>query len=194
MNIIFTEGANTKEFEKVIEGEMDKQIKHFEKELLKIRTGRAHPSMLEDIKVIAYGSLMPLREVAALSAPDVNLLMIQPWDKALMADIEKAITNSDLGATPLNDGNVIRIQLPKMSSNRRDELVKALHQKLEVCKVAIRNIRKDIQNAIRDTEKAKKVSVDYSRRLQESLQKSTDKFIDTSDKICLKKEEEIRLL
>lgn len=188
-----TENSNPKQFEKFIETEMDKHIKHLEKELLKIRTGRAHPTMIESIKVMAYGSLMPLKDVAALSAPDTNLLMVQPWDKTIMADIEKAIAQSDVGVTPLNDGNVIRIQLPKMSSARRDELTKVLHQKLEACKVAIRNVRKDIHNTIRDTEKSKKISEDFSRRLQDVLQKITDKFVEMSDKVCVKKEEEIRL-
>lgn len=194
MNIQFTEGGSTKQFEKEIEVEMDKQIKQFEKELIKIRTGRAHPSMVEDIKVLCYGALMPLKDVAAISAPDASLLVVQPWDKANMADIEKAIATSDLGINPANDGNVIRIALPKMSSARRDELIKVLHQKLELCKVAIRNIRKDVQNSIRDTEKTKKISEDYSRRLQELLQKLTDKFIEISDKLASKKEGEIKIL
>ncbi len=194
LHIEIVEGANTKPFEKEIELEMDNHIKHFEKELIKIRTGRAHPSMIEDIKVPAYGALMPLREVAAVSAPDVGLLVVQPWDKANMPDIEKALATSDLGVTPANDGNVIRIQLPRMSSNRRDELIKILHQKLEQCKIAVRNLRKDIQNLIRDTEKAKKISIDYSRRLQESLQKITDKFISTADTLASKKETEIKTI
>jgi ribosome recycling factor len=194
INITISEGANTKQFEKELEIEMDKNIKHFEKELLKIRTGRAHPSMIEDLRVSCYGSLLPLRDIASVSAPDAALLLIQPWDKNLMTDIEKALSTSDLGVTPLNDGNVIRIQLPKMSSSRREELAKVLHQKLEACKVAIRAIRKDIQNIIREREKAKKISEDYTRRLQDSLQKIIDKFIDLSDKVALKKEEEIKLL
>jgi ribosome recycling factor len=192
--IEITEGANTKQFEKDIEIEMDKHIKHFEKELLKIRTGRAHPSMIEDLRVPAYGALMALKEVASVSAPDVGLLLVQPWDAALIPDIEKAIATSDLGVTPANDGNVIRIALPRMSSARRDELVKVLHQKLEQAKIAIRNLRRDIQGLIRDTEKAKKISADYSRRLQDSLQKTTDKFIETSDKVGSKKENEIRAI
>lgn len=194
MNISFSEGASTKEFEKNIESEMDKQVKHFEKELIKIRTGRAHPSMLEDVKVHCYGSILPLKDVAAISAPDVALLLIQPWDKNTIDDIEKALATSDLGLTPSNDGNVIRIQLPRMSSSRRDELVKVLHQKLELFKVAIRTVRKDIQNIIRETEKSKKISEDYSRRLQEALQKMTDKFIEVGDKQALKKESEIKAL
>lgn len=194
MKIQLTEGASTKQFEKDIETEMDQHIKHFEKELIKIRTGRAHPAMVEDIKVNAYGSLMPLREVAAISAPDVGLLLIQPWDKTLIDDVEKSLAQSDLGVTPANDGNVIRIALPKMSTSRRDELTKILAQKLEACKVSVRNVRKEVQNIIRDTEKSKKISEDYGRRLQDSLQKITDKFIENSDKMAAKKESEIKTL
>jgi ribosome recycling factor len=188
------ETTNPKTFEKNVEAEMDKHIKHFEKELVKIRTGRAHTSLLEDIKVACYGTVMPLRDVAALSAPDVSLLVVQPFDVSIMSDIEKAISNSDLGVTPANDGTIIRIALPRMSTTRRDELTKVLGKKLEECKIALRNVRKDIVNLIRDTEKTKKVSEDLSRRLQDSLQKVTDKFTAQADVLSTKKEEEIRHL
>src|SRR5580704_14808547 len=114
MKIDLIEGGPLKNFEKSIEIEMDNHIKHLEKELLKIRTGRAHPSLIENLKVQAYDTVMNLKEVAAISAPDPLLLVIQPWDKAVMPEIEKSITSSDLGLTPLNDGNVIRLQLTKM--------------------------------------------------------------------------------
>lgn len=194
MKIALIEGGPTKQFEKDVETEMDQHLKHFEKELGKIRTGRAHTSMIEDIKVPAYGTTMPLKEVGAISAPDVTLLVVQPWDKAIIPDIEKAIMNSDLGISPTNDGNIIRIALPRVSTSRRDELIKVLNQKLESCKIAIRNIRKEVQNIIRETEKSKKISEDYSKRLQDLLQKITDKFIDLSDKLSSKKENEIKLL
>lgn len=194
INLTISEGANPKQFEKELESDMDKNIKHFEKELLKIRTGRAHPSMVEDLRVQCYGSLLPLRDIASISAPDAALLVIQPWDKNLMPDIEKTLATSDLGVTPLNDGNVIRIQLPRMSSSRREDLTKVLHQKLESCKIAIRTTRKDVQNIMREIEKSKKISEDYAKRLQDSLQKVTDRFIEMSDKLAAKKEEEIKLL
>ncbi len=194
MKILLTEGAPTKQFEKDIETEMDTHIKHMEKELLKIRTGRAVPSMIEDVKVASYGSFMPLRELAAISAPDASLLVVQPWDKANIAEIEKALSSSDLGLSPANDGNIIRIPMPKMSSSRREELSKVLSQKVEQCKVSIRNVRKEVHNIIRETEKAKKISEDYSRRLQESLQKATDKFIAQSDTVAEKKDKEIKAL
>lgn len=192
MKIEFSEGSNTKSFEKEVEIEMEKQILHFEKELLKIRTGRANSAMVEDIKVECYGNLTPLKGVASITIPDATMIIIQPWDKSVITEIEKALSNSDLGINPINDGNVIRIQLPHMSAARRDELVKVLHQKLESCKVAVRNVRKEVQNLIRENEKSKKISEDFSKRLLDVLQKITDRFIDTSDKVALKKEQEIK--
>ncbi len=194
MKITIVEGGPTKPFEKEVETEMDTQLKLFEKELLKIRTGRAHPQMIEDVKIASYGTYMPLKELGSISAPDAGLLVVQPWDKANIPEIEKALSSSDLGLTPVNDGVIIRIPLPKMSSTRRDELAKLLSQKLEQCKIGIRNVRKEIHNLLRETEKAKKISEDYGRRLQETLQKITDKFIQTSDTIAEKKEKEIKAL
>lgn len=191
LSFTFTEGASTKPFETFVEAEMDKSVKHFEKELTKIRTGRAHTSMIEDIRVPAYGSLMPLKELAAISAPDSQLLVVQPWDKSIMGDIEKALSTSDLGIAPVNDGDVIRLQLPRMSASRREELAKVLSQRLEECKIAIRNVRKEVHNLLRDTEKGKKISEDYSKRLQDLLQKVTDKVSETAEKIGQKKTAEI---
>jgi ribosome recycling factor len=190
----FTETTNIKPFEKAVEAEMDKQIKHLEKEFIKIRTGRAHPSMVEDLKVMCYGTLMPLKNMAAISAPEPQLLIIQPWDSSSIADVEKAVSQSDLGVSPANDGNVIRIQLPRMSSSRRDELAKVLSKKTEEGKVSLRNVRKDFHNDIREAEKTKKISEDTSRRLQDTLQKVTDRFTELVDKMSQKKEEEIRVL
>lgn len=192
ISFTLTEGGSSKPFEAFIESEMDKSIKHLEKELSKLRTGRASTAMIEDIKVSCYGSLMSLKDTAALSAPEATLLVVQPWDKGIMPEIEKAISMSDLGVTPLNDGTVIRIQLPRISKERRDELVKVLQKKLEECKVSIRNVRKDVHSFIRDTEKAKKISEDYGKRLQDLLQKITDKFCDLSDKVASKKEIELK--
>lgn len=190
----FVEGANTKPFETYVQTEMDKHIKHFQGELVKIRTGRAHTSMLEDLKVQAYGGIMSLRDVASLSAPDVSLLIVQPWDQALIPDIEKAISSSELGLTPQNDGAIIRIQIPRMSGSRRDELTKMLGKKLEECRIGIRNVRKDFHNLIRDAEKSKKLSEDSSRRLQDLLQKITDKLVDLAEVTAKKKEDELKQL
>lgn len=194
LSFTFTEGASTKPFETFVEAEMTQSLKHFEKELVKIRTGRAHTSMIEDIKISAYGAMMPLKELAAISAPDSQLLVVQPWDKTIMGDIEKGLSASDLGIAPVNDGEVIRLALPKMSTSRREELAKILSQRLEECKIAIRNVRKEVANLLRDTEKSKKISEDYSKRLQDLLQKVTDKVSETAEKVAQKKQTELMSL
>lgn len=173
--------------------EMTKPIKHFETELLKLRTGRAHTSLVEDIAVSCYGgtTFVPLKQLASLAAPDARLITIQPWDASIIGDIERALTSSDLGLRPVNDGAIIKIVLPEMSTSRRDELVKILHKKLEECRVSIRNIRKDFQNLIRDGKKDKKISEDFHNRLIDVLQKTTDAFIEVAEKLGAKKEQEI---
>src|SRR3989337_3686293 len=131
-NFVIVE-SQTKEFEKALSAEMEKSIKHFEHELVTIRTNRAHTSMVEDIKATCYGGSMelPLKELATLTAPDARLIVIQPWDKSVIADIERAIIASSLGVTPINDGDMIRIALPEMSTSRREELIKILQKKTE---------------------------------------------------------------
>src|SRR5205823_3084154 len=125
------------------EAEMQKAIKHLEQELLKVRTGRAHPSLIEDLPIEYYEQTIALKGLAAIAAPEPRLLTIQPWDVGAIPVIEAAITHSDLGLTPINDGKIIRIQLPFMTATRREELIKLLGKKIEECKVSIRNIRKD---------------------------------------------------
>ncbi len=189
--IAFIEG-DSKSIETLTKAEMDKALKHFEKELLAIRTGRANVSMLEGLKVECYGQLMGLRELATLAAPDARLLTIQPWDPSIIGDIEKALQSSDLGVTPANDGKIIRIQLPQMSTTRREELVKILGKKVEECRVAIRNTRKDIHNEIRDADKKHIISEDFAEKLSTLLQKITDEFIKKADDLYEKKAGELR--
>lgn len=183
---------NIKEFETALNSEMDKAVKHFERELITIRTGRAHPALVEGIKVNCYDTLRNLKEIALISAPEARMIVIEPWDKSLILEIEKAISNSDLGITPFNDGNLVRLRLPEISTSRRDELVKVLHKKLEEARVSIRNVRKDFHNLVRDTEKSKKISEDHGRRLADLLQKITDKFILSIEQMSQKKENEIK--
>lgn len=190
IEIAFQEG-DSKSFEKLLKEHMEKPLKHYEKELASIRTGRASVALLENIKVDAYGQMMNLRDVATLSAPDARLLTVQPWDKGTMADIEKAIAESDIGAAPVNDGTIIRIQLPQMSASRRDELVKLLGKKTEECRVSIRNVRKDFHNEVRDADKKHLISEDFAKRLADLLQKNTDLYIEKTDQIHGKKETEI---
>lgn len=184
---------NTKEFEQTMSQDLDKVIEHFDRELITIRTGRAHPALVENIKVLCYGgSTMEIKKIAAIAAPESNLITIEPWDKSIINDIEKAISQSDLGVTPENDGSLIRLKLPKMSSERRDELIKILHQKLEEARIAIRNVRKEFNNLIRSSQKNKDISEDHARRLTEIMQKITDKYIEMSEKKAEKKENEVK--
>ena len=181
-----------KSFQNPMEAEMDSPLKHFERELIKIRTGRAHTSMIEDIPVSCYGQdAVPLKGLGAVAAPDARLLTIQPWDSSVISDIEKAIAASGIGITPANDGKVIRLRLPEMSSDRREELVKLLHKKLEDCKVAIRNVRKDFKNLITDAKKDKKISENFHNRLADVLQEITDAFIAKAEVLSKKKEVEL---
>ncbi len=183
----------THEFEKLADTEMQAPLKHLEKELLTIRTGRAHASMLEDVKVICYGgSQLALKEIAAISAPEARLLVVQPWDKSIIADIEKALMSAALGLTPANDGNLIRIVLPEISSQRRDELAKVLNKKLEETKERIRVIRGEFRNSIKEAERKREISEDFSKNLQDILQKVTDKYTENVQKMGEKKEKDIR--
>lgn len=191
--LIFEEG-NTKSFEDSTKTAMENPIQHFEKELASIRTGRASTSLVENIKVECYGQMMKLIELATLSAPDARLITIQPWDKSIIGNIDKAIQMSDLGINPINDGTLIRLQLPQMSTERREELVKLLGKKTEECHIGIRNIRKDLHNQIREVQKDKGISEDFAKRLTSSLQKITDDFIKKADDMHDKKAKEVRLV
>ena len=190
IEIVFQEG-DTKSFETLLKSHMEQPLKHYDKELASIRTGRASIAILENIKVEAYGQVMTLKETATLAAPDARLLTVQPWDKTIIADIERAIAASDIGAAPVNDGNLIRIQLPQMSASRRDELVKLLSKKTEDCKVSVRNVRKDFHNEVRDADKKHIISEDFAKRLSDLLQKITDLYIEKTDKVHEKKAAEI---
>ncbi|MBM3894558.1 ribosome recycling factor [Candidatus Dependentiae bacterium] len=187
----FTEG-DTKKIEESLKINMDACIKHYERDLATIRTGRASTEMLDGVKVECYEQIMPIRDLATIAAPDARLLTIQPWDKGTLGAIEKAIQLSDLGLTPLNDGNLIRLQLPLMSSERRDELVKLLNKKAEEARVQIRNVRRDHMDAVKEAEKKKVISEDFSKRLSDIVQKITDQFIVTIAEHTSKKEAALR--
>jgi ribosome recycling factor len=173
------------------ERRMQKAIDALKQDLSAIRAGRASASLIERIFVDYYGTPTPINQVASISAPEARLLVIQPWDKKLLVDIEKAIQKSDLGINPNNDGIVIRLNVPPMSEERRRDLVKSLHKKLDEHKVAVRNVRRDIHDKLRDREKKKEVSEDELKRSTEKLQKLTDRFIDEMDKVGKSKELEI---
>lgn len=193
MTIIKIEEGNVKAFEAPVCTEMDKAITHFEKELTAIRTGKAHVSMIEDIKVECYGgSYMNLKEIASISAPDANMLTVQPWDKGILHDIEKALAASHLGVNPIIDNDIVRIEIPRMTSARREELSKMVGKKVEESKIDIRNVRKDVVNMIRDAQKSKKISEDFDKRLNKMLQDFTDKYVDKIDALGEKKKNELR--
>jgi ribosome recycling factor len=181
-----------KSFELAIKPEMEKAIDHLLKELAKIRTGRAHTSMVEDLLIDVYGSNMRVKELGLISAPEADLIVIQPWDKSVIKDLERGLAASELGVTPANDGNIIRIQLPQISHARREELCKLLGKKLEDCRTSVRNIRKEFQNSVRTAEKNKIVSEDVAKKLLTTLQNSTDSYIAKAEELAAKKETEIK--
>ncbi|NRB21622.1 ribosome recycling factor [Candidatus Dependentiae bacterium] len=183
---------DVKSFRIPIETEMEKIIKYFEGELSKLRTGRAHASLVEEIRVSAYGQApAPLKTLAAISTPEPRLIVVQPWDISIIDDIEKGIQTSDLGVTPVNDGKIIRLRLPEMSASQRTDLAKILNKKLEESRSRLRNIRKDFNNTIRDAKKNKTISEDFSNRLADVLQEVTDKFIKNVEQIAQVKEKAI---
>ncbi len=170
---------------------MDKAIAALQREYGTVRAGRANPSLLDRIEVNYYGTMTPLKQLAGISAPEPRLLVIQPWDKKAIADIEKAILKSDLGLTPVNDGSLIRLAIPPLTEERRRELVKYVRKKAEECKVGIRNIRRDANEEIKKLEKESEISEDDRRRAQEEIQELTNEKIKEVDRILEAKEKEI---
>jgi ribosome recycling factor len=173
------------------ERRMQKAIEALRHDLAVVRTGRASAALLERIQIDYYGVPTPINQVATITVPDARMLIIQPWDRKLLIDIEKAIQRSDLGINPNNDGQVIRLNIPPLNEERRREMVKTVHKKLDEHKVAIRNIRRDCQEKLRDREKKKEISEDELKRSTERLQKLTDRFIDEMDRVGKTKELEI---
>ena len=174
-----------------VEERMQKSIRSLQKDFSTIRTGRANPAMFEGLKVSVYGSEMPLNQVATISIPEPRLVVIQPWDRSNLGEVEKAILKSDLSITPSNDGNLIRLQIPELTEERRKEYVKLAKGKSEECKVSIRNIRRDGNEMIKSLEKDKDISEDESKGAQDRIQKLTDKYIEETQKLTDNKEKEI---
>ena len=170
---------------------MGKSIESLKREYSRLRTGRASISLLDGIRVSYYDTPTPLNQMASLAVPEPRLIVIQPWDKTAIEDIEKAILKSELGLTPMNDGKVIRISIPPLTEERRKELVKVARKMSEENKVAIRNIRRDANEMLKDLKKEKEISEDDLFRSQEEVQKATDQFISQVDELCAAKEKEI---
>ncbi len=170
---------------------MDKRVKTFEGDLLKVRTGRASIALLDNVKVDYYGTPTPLNQVATLTTPDARTITVAPYEKKLIQDIEKAIQRADLGIQPTNDGNVVRIPIPALTEERRKDIVKNLKKLSEDAKVAIRNVRRDANEALKKQLKDKAITEDDFKRLELDVQKQTDGFIKAIDERLTKKEAEV---
>ncbi|MBX6396025.1 MAG: ribosome recycling factor [Alicyclobacillaceae bacterium] len=176
---------------KETEERMNKSLQALKKEFAGVRAGRATPALLEKVMVDYYGTTMPVHQLATITAPEPRLLVIQPWDKGALAEIEKAILKSDLGLTPTNDGQVIRVVLPQLTQERRQELARMVRKLAEESRVAVRNIRREANDEIKKSEKQGDISEDEGRRLQERVQSLTDRFIEEIDRLLAAKEKEI---
>ncbi|MBD3163536.1 MAG: ribosome recycling factor [Candidatus Eisenbacteria bacterium] len=170
---------------------MGKSIESLKAELVSIRTGKASPSLLDSVRVDAYGSQMPLSQVASISAPQARLLVIQPWDKTLVQPILKGIQKADLGLNPADDGELIRVPIPALTEERRNELVKKVKKMGEDVKIAIRNIRRDVNEEIKKLQKDGEISEDDLHRGTQEVQKRTDRYVETVDEVLQRKEKEI---
>lgn len=173
------------------EERMGKAVANLKKEFASIRTGKASPALLDRIVVDYYGVPTPLNQMAGVSAPEARMLLIQPWDKSALGNIEKAILKSDLGLTPTNDGSVIRLVIPQLTQDSRKELGQKSEKFGEEAKVAVRNIRRDSNDEIKKLEKAKEITEDDSKAAQDVIQKMTDKYVAEVDKAAANKEAEI---
>ena len=170
---------------------MDKRVQTYEKELARVRTGRASVNMLEGVKVNYYGALTPLNQVSTVSTPDAKTIVISPFEKSIIAEIEKAILKADLGYNPVSDGNLVRVPIPALNEERRKEIAKSLRKSSEDAKVSIRQIRRDTNENIKKSEKDKILTEDDSKKLQLEIQKFTDNFIKTIDDKTAAKEKDI---
>ncbi len=174
-----------------IESKMKASVRVFREDLATIRTGHATPALVEHVKVEYAGVPTALNQLAGISAPEAGLLIIQPWDKSSISSIEKAILKAELGLNPSNDGNIIRISIPPLSEERRQELIKVVHKRVEERRITIRSLRHEALNELKKLEKDKKVSQDEQKRAQDQLQKLTDRFMSDVEQIGKDKEKEL---
>ncbi|MEC7799634.1 MAG: ribosome recycling factor [Candidatus Neomarinimicrobiota bacterium] len=170
---------------------MDQAVEHVVMELTKVRTGRANPDLLNSIQIDYYGSMMPLNQVSTISVPEPRLITLQPFEKSLIADIEKAIMDSNLGLTPSNNGNSVLIPIPALSEERRKDLIKYVHQLIEEGRIAIRNVRRDILHHLKEYGKEEHIAADEIRRQELEIQKITDRHIDSLNVMQDNKEKEL---
>ena len=176
---------------KEVEAKMEKTLSALKTDLNKVRTGRASLALFDDIRIDYYGTPTPLNQMATLAVPEPRLITIQPWDPSIIGEIEKAILKSELGVTPASDGKIIRIVIPRLTEERRKELVKVVKKMSEGTKVAVRNIRREANEQLKGLEKNKKISQDQLRQWMDRVQTSTDKFIEKVEGVLSVKEKEI---
>ena len=176
---------------KDVDLKMAKTVNTLSQELLTIRTGRASPALVDHIKVDYHGVLTPLNQLGSISIPEAKLIMIQPWDKTIIRNVEKAILKSELGLNPTSDGNVIRILIPSITEERRKELIRLVHKRLEDTRITLRNLRRDGMESLKKAEKNKEISQDDFNRASEKLQLLTDNSIEKVDETGKAKEAEI---
>ena len=173
------------------EAKINKSIEAMKRDYSTLRAGRATPSLLDKVMVDYYGTPTPVNQLAKVTVPEPRMLVIVPWEKSIMHDIEKAIMKSDLGLSPNNDGESIRLAIPQLTQERRKELVKSVNKKTEEAKVAVRNIRREFNDAVKKQEKAKEITEDESKKAQENFQKIVDKYMKNIDALKDSKEKEI---
>jgi len=183
--------ANAETLFKEAEARMKHAIEHLKQDLAGYRTGRANPAMVERITVDYHGTPMQLQHIASISVPEPRQLLIQPWEPSMVPAIEKAIQRSDLGVNPVSDGRTLRITLPPLTEERRKELIKQVHKRAEEGRVAIRNIRRDLHEHLRQMQKNKQISEDELKRYEQQMEKLTHKYIEEVDKIQKAKDEEL---
>lgn len=179
------------ELKKSTEQKMQKSLEALKNDLGKVRTGRAHTGLLDHVMVDYYGNPTPVNQVAGVTLLDARTIGVQPWEKNMVAKVEKAIRDSDLGLNPATVGDVIRVPMPMLTEERRKDLIKVVRGEAENARVAIRNLRRDANNALKDALKAKEIPEDDERRAQEDVQKLTDKYIAEADKMLAQKEQEL---
>ena len=173
------------------EAKMTKAVDALERDLSGVRTGRASARLVDNVKVDYYGTPTPLNQVASISVPEARMIVIQPWDKSVVPTIEKAILKSDLGLNPSTQGNVIRLQIPELTEERRKDLVKVVKRKVEDGRISVRNIRRGALEKLREMQKGKEISEDEEKRAEKQLQEVTDKFIGSVDEVGTNKEQEV---
>jgi ribosome recycling factor len=182
---------NVAELKKSIEQKMQKSLEALKHDLQKIRTGRAHTGLLDHIQVDYYGSPMPINQVANVTLLDARTIGVQPWEKKMLPVVEKAIRDSDLGLNPSTMGDLVRVPMPALTEERRKELIKVVHKEAENAKVAVRNLRRDANQGLKEAVKHKEISEDEERRAQDEIQKLTDRYVAEVDKVIAAKEADL---